>query len=172
MYRLNVFPVRLPPLRDRPEDVQLLADHFLKEICEAEGQQKRFSPAAYSAMGAHDWPGNVRELRNVVQRAFVMSRDSIISDAWLELGASKASRNADAPLLSIRVGTSIAEAERALILATLDHFDGQKERTAAALGVSLKTLYNRLKEYASTVGRSRRATAAAHAEPAPVTPEA
>ncbi|HJW50483.1 MAG TPA: sigma-54 dependent transcriptional regulator [Burkholderiaceae bacterium] len=172
LYRLNVFPVRLPPLRDRPEDVQLLADHFLKEICEAEKQQKRFSPVAYSAMAAHDWPGNVRELRNVVQRAFVMSRDSIISDAWLELGASKASRNAELPLLAIRVGTSIAEAERALILATLDHFDGQKERTAAALGVSLKTLYNRLKEYAVDGGPQPRSNGTGHTEPAPLTPEA
>jgi DNA-binding NtrC family response regulator len=148
LYRLNVFPVRLPPLRDRPDDIQLLADHFLKEICETEGQQKRFSAAAYSAMAAHDWPGNVRELRNVVQRAFVMSRDTTISDAWLELGSSKSARTEEMPLLAIRVGTSIADAERTLILATLEHYDGQKERTAAVLGVSLKTLYNRLKEYA------------------------
>ena len=97
-----------------------------------------------------------------------MSRDSIISDAWLELGASKASRNADAPLLSIRVGTSIAEAERALILATLDHFDGQKERSAAALGVSLKTLYNRLKEYTMDGGPLPKSNGS-HAEPAPAT---
>ncbi len=146
-YRLNVFPLRLPPVRDRREDIQLLADHFLREICEAEGQVKRFSPAAYSAMLAHDWPGNVRELRNVVQRAYVMARDSVISDNWLELGTAKSSKHDDVPVLSIRVGTSIAEVERLLILATLEHFEGQKERTAAVLGVSLKTLYNRLKEY-------------------------
>jgi len=139
--------VRLPPLRERREDVQLLADHFLREICEAEGQLKRFAPAAYAALQAHDWPGNVRELRNVVQRAYVMARDSVITDSWLELGSTKAARQEDVPLLSISVGTSIAEAERALILATLEHYEGQKERTAAVLGVSLKTLYNRLKEY-------------------------
>jgi DNA-binding NtrC family response regulator len=147
-YRLNVFPVRLPPLRDRRDDVQLLADHFLREICDAEGQLKRFSPAAYSALLAHDWPGNVRELRNVVQRAYVMARDSVITDGWLELGTAKSPKHEDVPVLNIRVGTSIAEVERTLILATLEHFEGQKERTAAVLGVSLKTLYNRLKDYA------------------------
>ena len=147
LYRLNVFPLRLPPLRDRRDDVQLLADHFLREICETEGQLKRFAPAAYAALQAHDWPGNVRELRNVVQRAYVMARDSVITDSWLELGSTKAAQQEDVPLLSISVGTSIAEAERALILATLEHYEGQKERTAAVLGVSLKTLYNRLKEY-------------------------
>ena len=147
LYRLNVFPLRLPPLRDRRDDVQLLADHFLREICETEGQVKRFSPAAYAALRAHDWPGNVRELRNVVQRAYVMARDSVITDGWLELGSAKTAREDDVPLVSISIGTSIAEAERALILATLEHYEGQKERTAAVLGVSLKTLYNRLKEY-------------------------
>jgi len=76
-----------------------------------------------------------------------MARDSVITDSWLELGSTKAARQEDVPLLSISVGTSIAEAERALILATLEHYEGQKERTAAVLGVSLKTLYNRLKEY-------------------------
>jgi DNA-binding NtrC family response regulator len=149
LYRLNVFPLRLPPLRDRRDDIPLLADHFLQEICKAEGQVKKFAPAAYSALLAHDWPGNVRELRNVVQRAFVMAQDAVISDNWLELGGPKSARGPDAPTLTFRVGTPIADVERALILATLEHFDGQKERTAAALGVSLKTLYNRLKEYSA-----------------------
>jgi DNA-binding NtrC family response regulator len=149
LYRLNVFPLRLPPLRDRRDDIALLADHFLQEICAAEGQVKKFSPAAYSALLAHDWPGNVRELRNVVQRAYVMAQDAVIADNWLELGGARSPRASDVPTLAIRIGTPIAEVERALILATLEHFDGQKERTAAALGVSLKTLYNRLKEYSA-----------------------
>jgi len=169
LYRLNVFPVRLPPLRERREDIMLLAEHFLREICEAEGQSKRLSPAAHEALQAHDWPGNVRELRNVVQRAYVMARDSVISDNWLELASNKRAPNDDIPLLSVRVGTSIAEAERALILATLEHFEGQKERTAAVLGVSLKTLYNRLKEYSADVpggnGHGGDAAVAARATP-------
>ncbi len=149
LYRLNVFPIRLPPLRERSEDVPLLADHFLQDICRTEGTAKRFEPAAYAAMNAYDWPGNVRELRNVVQRAFVMAQDAVITNEWLELESQRAARHDDGPVVSIRVGSSLAAAERALVLATLEHFGGQKERTAAALGVSLKTLYNRLKEYSA-----------------------
>jgi len=147
LYRLNVFPIRLPPLRERREDIGLLADHFLAEICKEEGQEKRLSKSAYQRMNEYGWPGNVRELRNVVQRAYVMASDSTISDEWLELQAGRSALG-DAPsILSVPIGTTLAEMERSLILATLEHFEGNKERTAAALGVSLKTLYNRLKDY-------------------------
>ena len=147
LYRLNVFPLRLPPLRERREDIALLADHFLAEICKEEGKEKRLSKSAYERMNEYDWPGNVRELRNVVQRAYVMASGATIDDEWLELQAGRSSpANADS-ILSIRIGTTLADVERELIFATLEHFEGHKERTAAALGVSLKTLYNRLKEY-------------------------
>ena len=147
LYRLNVFPLRLPPLRERREDIALLADHFLAEICKEEGKEKRLSKSAYERMNEYDWPGNVRELRNVVQRAYVMASGATINDEWLELQAGRSSpANADS-ILSIRIGTTLADVERELIFATLEHFEGHKERTAAALGVSLKTLYNRLKEY-------------------------
>jgi two-component system response regulator AtoC len=149
LYRLNVFPIRLPPLRERREDVPLLADHFLAEICRAEGQDKKFTAAAYERMNAHHWPGNVRELRNVVQRAFVMAADGAIDDEWLDLGVAGRNTPATGPYLSIRVGSPLADVERSLIFATLEHYRGHKERTAAALGVSLKTLYNRLREYSS-----------------------
>ena len=147
LYRLNVFPIRLPPLRERREDIGLLADHFLAEICKEEGKEKRFSKSAYERLNEYDWPGNVRELRNVVQRAYVMATGSAISDEWLELQAGRTTEVGEASILSVRVGTTLADAERSLIFATLEHFEGHKERTAAALGVSLKTLYNRLKEY-------------------------
>ncbi|HZA94535.1 MAG TPA: helix-turn-helix domain-containing protein, partial [Burkholderiaceae bacterium] len=88
-----------------------------------------------------------RELRNVVQRAYVMATGSTISDDWLELHPARTPEAGQPSILSVRVGTTLAEAERSLIFATLEHFEGHKERTAAALGVSLKTLYNRLKEY-------------------------
>ena len=100
-------------------------------------------------MNAYDWPGNVRELRNVVQRAFVMASGSSIGDEWLELDTPRGVRREAGPYLSVRVGSPLADVERSLIFATLEHYGGHKERTAAALGVSLKTLYNRLKEYAS-----------------------
>ncbi len=147
LYRLNVFPLRLPPLRERREDIALLADHFLAEICKEEGKEKRLSKSAYERMNDYDWPGNVRELRNVVQRAYVMASGATISDEWLELQAGRSSPANTETILSVRIGTTLADVERELIFATLEHFEGHKERTAAALGVSLKTLYNRLKEY-------------------------
>ena len=154
LYRLNVFPIELPPLRERAEDIALLAEHFLAEVNEREGVRKRFSPAAIGRLSRYRWPGNVRELRNVVQRAYVMAGDDVITDEWLPSDApsqapvaTAATAAASAPQISIPLGTSMADAERQLILATLAHYNNHKERTAAVLGVSLKTLYNRLKEY-------------------------
>jgi two-component system response regulator AtoC len=150
LYRLNVFPIELPPLCERSEDVALLAERFLGEVCQREGTAKRFTPEALAALTSYRWPGNVRELRNVVQRAFVMAAGDLITDEWLphsERAASAEHGGGPSASVVVPLGTSMAEAERMLILATLQHFDNQKERTAAALGVSLKTLYNRLKEY-------------------------
>ncbi len=169
-----MFPIELPPLRDRSEDVPLLAQHFLTAICEREGTSKNFTPAATQRLTAYRWPGNVRELRNVVQRAYVMAAGNSINEEWLpddphgpnsayasSLYSPKASPASPVPApvpvattnvgpsITVPIGTSMADAERQLILATLEHFNQQKERTAAALGVSLKTLYNRLKEYAA-----------------------
>lgn len=146
LYRLNVFPINLPPLRDRIEDIPLLAEHFLHDICKREGENKRFAPQALQKMQSHRWPGNVRELRNVVQRAYVMEGGPVIGDEWLVLDAPSAQEQ-KGPYITVRVGTPLADVERSLILATLQHFNSHKEKTAAALGVSLKTLYNRLKEY-------------------------
>ncbi|HEY9108362.1 MAG TPA: sigma-54 dependent transcriptional regulator, partial [Roseateles sp.] len=171
LYRLNIFPIELPPLRDRAADIPLLANHFLAAISEQEGAVRRFTPAALAALVEYPWPGNVRELRNAVQRAYVMAADEFIDEAWLPsvnssrllsgwgaFGAgpeaapvaAPAPAVAAGPVVTLPVGsTSIAEAERLLMLATLRHFNHHKERTAAALGISLKTLYNRLKEYAA-----------------------
>ncbi len=210
LYRLNVFPIDLPPLRDRLSDVGLLAVHFLQRICEQEGLARRFTPEALQQLATYRWPGNVRELRNAVQRAYVMAQDEWIDSQWLprgegatvgSFGSSSASSAAGAPghpgaagstaasngswaaavadggsapqpdaatgssaaarglaglpddaapdSVTLPIGTSLAQAERLLMLATLRHYHHHKERTAAALGISLKTLYNRLKEYAA-----------------------
>ena len=161
-YRLNVFPIVLPPLRERLVDVPLLAQHFLRAIGTQEGQARQFAPAALEQLASYTWPGNVRELRNVVQRAWVMAHGETIDDAGLpnaapsegvsgvpaeESSAGLVSREAGVHI-ALPIGTSMAQAERALIEATLRHFNAHKERTAAVLGLSLKTLYNRLKEYA------------------------
>jgi len=162
MYRLNVFPIHVPPLRDRPDDIELLAAHFLGEICQREGKRHSFTPAALQRMSQYSWPGNVRELRNAVHRAFVMSEREAITEEWLPVPAVARNRS-DAAKMTIHVGMSLEEVERMLIYATLEHHRGHKERTAAMLGISLKTLYNRLKEYAQEAA-DRNGVAAAAAE--------
>ena len=149
MYRLNVFPIDLPPLRQRREDLPLLVSHILREIGHREGSPKHASSQALKRLAEYGWPGNVRELRNVLQRAYVMTSGSEIADSWLPRNqlADRVPVHGASSLLEIPVGTPLAAAERQLILATLGHFGQHKERTAAALGISLKTLYNRLKEY-------------------------
>src|SRR6185369_8068924 len=171
LYRLNVFPIDLPPLRERGEDIALLAEQFLAEVGQREGQVKHFSPAALAHLATYRWPGNVRELSNVVQRAYLMAADEIITDQWLPrdapLPSSGAAQPDDGRSITVRLGTTLAEAEYQLILATLQHFNNHKERTAAVLGVSLKTLYNRLKEYS---GKAGAAEAAAPDAPSAVPP--
>jgi len=166
LYRLNVFPIELPPLRERLSDVGLLAQHFLDGINEQEGRRRQLSPRAIEQLSAYHWPGNVRELRNAVQRAYVMAEGDVIDDQWLPRGTGVPAGIAPAQptaaaeprpatsvpqveVVTLPIGTSMAQAERALIEATLRHYKHQKERTAAVLGISLKTLYNRLKEYAA-----------------------
>jgi two-component system, NtrC family, response regulator AtoC len=157
-YRLNVFPIELPPLRERLEDLPLLVRHFLQDIGQREGAARKATAAALDRLAQYRWPGNVRELRNVLQRAWVMSTDGQIGDEWLPrdpaqpaaaVAAPKPAPAGDAPPSTVQValGTPLAAVERQVILATLEHYGHHKERTAAALGVSLKTLYNRLKEY-------------------------
>ena len=147
LYRLAVFPIGVPPLRERCEDIVLLADHFLGDLNAREATNKRFSEASSNLLTQHNWPGNVRELKNCVERAF------ILCDADLELAPliseSKAAEHRSVSL-EIKVGSSIDEVERSLIEATLQHFRGNKRRTADTLGCSLKTLYNKLHVYAQT----------------------
>jgi DNA-binding NtrC family response regulator len=145
LYRLNVFPIELPPLRARGEDVGLLAEYFLEQVNEREATRKRLSPRALERLQALSWPGNVRELKNAVERAAILA-DTTIEAEMLPVPP------ADTPLSSdtafeVRVGTPLAEIERRMILATLESLDGNKRRTAEVLGISLKTLYNRLNVY-------------------------
>ncbi|UXH80528.1 sigma-54-dependent transcriptional regulator [Roseateles amylovorans] len=179
LYRLNVFPIEMPPLRDRLDDVPLLAEHFLIGIGSKEGKSKRFTPRALQQLQTYRWPGNVRELRNAVQRAYVMATGDTVDEQWLprgELnpadsgspqggagvpaGGSGVSSSGSAampaaqaevsgPSVVMPLGSSMAQVEKAFILATLQHYKHHKEQTAAVLGISLKTLYNRLKEYAA-----------------------
>jgi two-component system, NtrC family, response regulator AtoC len=149
LYRLQVFPVQLPPLRERPEDIELLANQFLQEMNSAESADKEFTPDAMELLRVYHWPGNVRELKNVIHRAFIMAEGKLISGRCLpeDLGVPQPETG---PYLHIRVGTKLAGVERKMILATLDQCGGIRERAAELLGISLKTLYNRLREYRSS----------------------
>jgi len=146
-YRLKVFQLSLPPLRDRLDDVELLATRFLRQISEAEGVDKRLAPDVAQKLCEYGWPGNVRELKNAVYSAYIMATDSLTWDCFPVEIREPARLPDSGTHLPIHVGMTLAEAERRLIIATMSHFDGSKTKTAAELGISQKTLYTRLKEY-------------------------
>jgi DNA-binding NtrC family response regulator len=146
MYRLAVFPIRIPPLRERGTDIEALAQHFLNELNEKSKAQKSFSRSSLDVIRSYSWPGNVRELKNVVQRAYIIGTDTLnIEDCISDLSTKKPTVHEG--YLNFFVGTPLADAQKEIILATLKHYSGNKRLTAEALGISLKTLYNRLKEY-------------------------
>jgi len=143
-HRLNVFPLKMPPLRERDSDIMLLAQHFLDDLNAMHGCSKALAQDALECLATYHWPGNVRELRNHVQRAFILS-DQIIDAAALT--PTMSAQASPGLTLAIPVGTSLADVDRKLIFATLDLCGGVKKRAADILGISLKTLYNRLEEY-------------------------
>jgi DNA-binding NtrC family response regulator len=151
LYRLAVFPVDMPPLRNRGDDVELLAEHFLAELNAQGRTQKRLSALARMMLKQHTWPGNVRELKNCIERAFILC-DAVLELAPLIPGtaAREGDQAGDGERLNIRVGSRIYDMERSLIEATLDYFKGNKRRAADALGCSLKTLYNKLNGYSQS----------------------
>ena len=142
-HRLNVFPIQMPPLRERGTDIELLAQHFLERLNKDEGTTKVFAPAAIASLYVHSWPGNVRELKNYVQRAYIMA-DKVI-DA--ELAPETFVEPEHTSILTVRVGSTLEEVNRRLIEATLVECGNVKRKAAEILGISLKTLYNRLHAY-------------------------
>jgi DNA-binding NtrC family response regulator len=144
-YRLAHVTAQLPPLRRRGADVRGLAQHFLRQLNEQHGTGIRLNEMALKAIEAHAWPGNVRELRHAVERAYILAEHEIAATD-LELGGPEES-HAVAADIPVAFGMSLADAERRIILANLEHFGGDKKETAARLGISLKTLYNRLRDY-------------------------
>jgi DNA-binding NtrC family response regulator len=142
-YRLNVFPIVLPPLRCRGGDVSLLARHFLAELNRRAGSAKRWADGALKLLQDEPWTGNVRELRSAVQRAFILGEAELHVDAFRE----PRSTAGHAGSASAKVGSSIDMVEQELILATLERVGGNRSKAAALLGISLKTLYSRINLY-------------------------
>lgn len=152
MYRLAVFPLHLPPLRERAGDVPPLADHFLNLLNRANGANKQFSPAFAEALRTYRWPGNVRELKNAIERSFILADDVLDIDLTLPVSTQVPQHveQSRPPGLHVPLGSRLDEAERSLIEVTLEYCEGDKRRAAAVLGCSLKTLYNKLNSYART----------------------
>src|SRR6516225_3299039 len=163
-YRLNVFQIHLPPLRERKEDLRLIAEALIsdlnrKHLCRIAD----LAPVVMQALEHHQWPGNVRELRNVLERAVILAGEGTIElhhlPAFLQGAAATAATvesSAHAPQapstsdvggIRFQIGTTVEEAEKGLILHTLEHTRNNKTRAAEILGISLKTLHNKLKEY-------------------------
>ena len=168
-YRLNVFHIHLPPLRERFEDIQPIAEALIGDLNRKhECRVSDISPAVMQAFQKHQWPGNVRELRNVLERAVILAGEGTIEMKHLpaflqEQPAAAASVGAASPggvpataplppredndVVRFQIGTTVEEAEKGLILRTLEHTRNNKTRAAEILGISLKTLHNKLKEY-------------------------
>jgi DNA-binding NtrC family response regulator len=144
-YRLNVFTIQLPTLRERPEDLPTLVEHFLRQLTPSAGKQVIGMEAeCLELLKSQRWPGNVRQLRNVVERALIVTRGPMISVADLptEIKPGSSERSA----LDVHVGMSLSAVKRELLLQTLKFTGGNKAKAAEILGVSLKTLYNHLKD--------------------------
>jgi DNA-binding NtrC family response regulator len=146
-YRLAVVTVQLPPLRDRGEDILVLAEFFLGELNLRNGTNKRLADDLRARFVRHSWPGNVRELRNAVERAYILCDGELnLSEHEMPTLRAHAPGTADGGI-SMPIGATLEEIERTFILATLKHFEGDKRRAADVLGCSLKTLYNKLHAY-------------------------
>jgi DNA-binding NtrC family response regulator len=143
-YRLNVFAIELPPLRQRKDDLPLLIQSFLTEFnARNKKTVSALDPAAMRIMEQYNWPGNVREVRNVIERAVILSTGEFIEPKHLPplvIGTPDPAK----PTVSFEPGTTVEEAERRLILMTLEHTRDNKTRAAEILGISLKTLHNKL----------------------------
>jgi DNA-binding NtrC family response regulator len=148
-YRLNVFTIEMPPLCQRIEDLPLLIESFLQHFAELNHKQiNGVDEECLAALKSHPWPGNVRQLRNVIERASVLCRGPLISIGDLPTEFKSDGQKA-VGFFQIRLGTSLDDVERELISRTLEFAGGNKTRAADILGITAKTLYNRLERYAA-----------------------
>ncbi len=162
-YRLNVFNIQMPPLRAHKDDVRAIADKMIKDMNEKHGcSVTGMTEGLKARLEAYDWPGNVRELRNTIERAVVLARTGTLGTDHLPPGFGRTQIRDTRPLgavsdtaVHVEVGTTVDEAERQLILKTLTSTLNNKTRAAEILGISTKTLHNKLREYAQEDGDMR-----------------
>jgi two-component system response regulator FlrC len=162
-FRLNVIPLELPPLRERKDDIPVLADYFVHKHCEINHRKPlQIHSDVYNLLKSYNWRGNIRELENVIERAVLLTTgDTIMIPSLLMLATTKAnqqgneeitrteenSTNDDPDILELRVGISLGESEKQLIFKTLNATDGNRTKAAEILGISIRTLRNKLNEY-------------------------
>ncbi|HUV39060.1 MAG TPA: sigma-54 dependent transcriptional regulator [Planctomycetota bacterium] len=156
-YRLNVVPLHVPPLRERPDEVRTLAQYFLKRFAAREGRRPReLSPEAISLLEQYSWPGNVRELENLIERACILDLGEVINAEqlrpWLD-------GTTNLGIDQIEVGMPLEEVERILISKALERFDGHRARTAKALGIGVRTLTMKIKKWGLVTRRNCRVSA-------------
>jgi two-component system response regulator HydG len=147
-YRLNVVTLMIPPLRQRREDIPLLAQHFLRGFCEKNRKQmKGFTPQAMDRLLKYDWPGNVRELMNAVERGVVLARSEYLDKEDLPIIVEDSLKKMEAKTGPISGDLPLEEVEKATILNALDLAGGNKSEAARKLGITRKTLHSKLKRY-------------------------
>lgn len=146
-YRLSVFDIALPPLHQREGDIALLTRHFIRQFSQKHNIQiEGISSSAQALLEAHPWPGNVRELRNVIERALIIAKGGWIEPQHLPMYLQSI-RAGSSPTIQLPAGTTLAEAEKLLIMQTLERTGNNKAETARQLGLDVKTIRNKLKSY-------------------------
>ncbi|MGH9457524.1 MAG: sigma-54-dependent transcriptional regulator [Thermoanaerobaculia bacterium] len=151
-YRLNVFPIEVPPLRERKEDLPLFAMFFLEKLNETEDKNvEKIDGEFLEVLSQYDWPGNVRELRNVINRAFIMARGDALTVDCLPDKFLENRRRRGKGMITIPLGEPMEEIEKRVIEETLNMTDGDRKKTAEILGISYKTLYNKTKKYKEAI---------------------
>ncbi|MFW6221723.1 MAG: sigma-54-dependent transcriptional regulator [Fibrobacterota bacterium] len=142
-YRLNVFHIQLPPLRERMEDFEVLANHFVQKCNDENGfHVEGLEPECFEKMRKHSWPGNIRELENAVERAVVLTRNGMIKPALFDVATPVKSGGQ-----GLEAGMTVADAEKELILKTLEYCNDNRTKAAQMLDISIRTLRNKLNEY-------------------------
>ncbi len=146
LFRISGVPIHLPPLRSRPEDIIPLAECFLRRFCaDNHKAEKRFTKQAIDKLLAYSWPGNVRELANIIERTVVLDFDPLIDEQHLYLDNEK--RAIEKPTGAIPIGITLHEMEKRLVLDTFERQGQNRTKTASILGISIRTLRNKLHEY-------------------------
>jgi DNA-binding NtrC family response regulator len=149
-YRLSVLPVEIPPVRERREDIPALLEYFIGRVCAREGRERPvLAPETITLLTDYAWPGNVRELQNLCERVCVLEAGRVVSPATVGPLLIGPIKTASAPAESVQYkdGQILADAERELIVRTLERFAGHREKTARALGIGLRTLGLKLKKW-------------------------